>query len=607
MTDNTTRMEEQIRKENRPGVRFIPRLFGFVFGSARAMCLIFMGLSILLSLSRPLLAFIWGEYIDSANALSSGQSLFGVAGLAVCYFAVSFLSSLLERYTEGGEEIERLDIVQRNRFQEKLDTKTYEKLASLPSEMFEIPAINDRIERYMTFTQDSWSGLNRQFMRESYFIVSKAVSVASVALSLYIIHPALCWLVLLAPVPHLYSTYVGNKLRAKLIKDNSKDRREAAYYEKLMQTTAPKEMKALGLHDFFYGKWEKIITGYIRKEQRTQLISALLSVASNIVSTAATAAAIIYSIVLMTRGAISLGGLGAAMALIQSLVSDMGSLMGSVGTVLSKKNEAAMFFDVMDLPEQPKSDGEAEAIDTIEARSVSYRYPLTDKYVLNDVNLTIRKGEHLAFVGENGAGKTTFVRILSGMMTPSRGELLVNGQPEDEAARSARYGAMASVLQSPARYTTFTIGENVSLGDPARPSDPADIARALDAAGFPDADPAALLGKDIGGTDLSGGEWQKLSIARAHYRGRDFILLDEPTGNLDPLAEAEVFRKYIDLSQGKTLIMVTHRISVASLADRIVVFANGRIAEDGTHEELLALGGEYARLYTEQAKWYRAG
>ena len=124
----------------------------------------------------------------------------------------------------------------------------------------------------------------------------------------------------------------------------------------------------------------------------------------------------------------------------------------------------------------------------------------------------------------------------------------------------------------------------MALGDPEKTASPQAIASALDAAGYGEADPNALLGKEIGGTDLSGGQWQKLAIARAHYRGRNFVLLDEPTGNLDPLAEAEVFQKYLDLSQGKTLIMVTHRISVASLADRIVVFAGGKIVEDGTHE-----------------------
>ena len=123
-------------------------------------------------------------------------------------------------------------------------------------------------------------------------------------------------------------------------------------------------------------------------------------------------------------------------------------------------------------------------------------------------------------------------------------------------------------------------------------------------AGLEDKDRESLLGKDVGGVDLSGGEWQKLSIARNVYRDRDFIVLDEPTSNLDPLAETEIFRKYLELSGDKTVIYVTHRISAASLADRIIVFENGRIVQDGTHEELLASGGTYGRLYREQAKWY---
>jgi ATP-binding cassette subfamily B protein len=113
-----------------------------------------------------------------------------------------------------------------------------------------------------------------------------------------------------------------------------------------------------------------------------------------------------------------------------------------------------------------------------------------------------------------------------------------------------------------------------------------------------------LLGKDIGGTDLSGGQWQKLAVARAVYRNRDLIILDEPTSNLDPLAETDIFKKYIALSADKTVIFVTHRISVAALADRIIVFAGGKEVQDGSHADLIREEGEYGRLYREQAKWY---
>ena len=607
MNDRTSRIEEAIRRENPQKFRYLPRLFAYVFRSAKAMCLIFLGLSMLLSLLRPVAALLWGRYIAVAET-GAVQSLLGAAGLLTGYYLIQYLCQLLQRYTESFEEIERLDIVQRNRFQELVDTLAYRKFASLPSEMFEVPAINDRIERFMHFTQDSWDGLNRKIMVSGYQIVAKAVSVVSIAASLYLLHPMLCWLVLIAPIPTLYTTYGADKLRFKFVKDNAGEKREADYYEKLILGQAAKEMKALGLYDFFYGKWKRVIDGYIRKEHRSQWLSALLSLTGDLISSAATAASIVFAIVLMVRGALSLGALAAAMSLIRTLVGDMGSLMSATGSFLSKKNEAAMFFDVMDLPGQQGAGGTPVEVETIEAKSLSYRYPLTEKYVLEHVNLRIQKGEHIAFVGENGAGKTTFVRLLSGMLAPSRGELLVNGQAEDEAGRARRYDAMASVLQSPAKYTTFTIGENVSIGDTVRPANPAGIGRALEAAGYSEADPNTMLGKETGGTDLSGGQWQKLAIARAHYRDRNFVLLDEPTGNLDPMAEAEVFQKYLDLSKGKTLIMVTHRISVASLADRIVVFAGGKIVEDGTHEALLQRGGEYARLYHEQAKWYdRAG
>jgi ATP-binding cassette subfamily B protein len=201
------------------------------------------------------------------------------------------------------------------------------------------------------------------------------------------------------------------------------------------------------------------------------------------------------------------------------------------------------------------------------------------------------------------------VKLLTGTLSPSDGELLFNGIP---AERSAMWhDRLSAVAQNPVRYVTFTVADNVFFGDTAAARDEAEIAEALSFAGLDDIGGAdTLLGKEVGGAELSGGQWQKLAIARAAYRGRELIILDEPTSNLDPLAEADIFQKYMALADSaetaekKTVIFVTHRISVASLADRIVVFANGKIIQDGTHEELMAQGGEYRRLYSEQAKWY---
>ena len=599
MHDRTVPLEDTLKKEHKPALRYLPRLFLYVFRSARAMCLIFLSLAVFLSLLRPILSLIWGRYLEAAEAYRPGASVLPMLGLILSYFLISFLCELLNRYLYNYEEIERLDVVQRNRFQEQFDTRMYQKLAALPAEMFEVPSINDRIARVFKFTQDAWSGLNREVMIKGYVIVAKAVSVAAVAASLYILEPRLCYLVLIAPIPTLYTTYVQSKLEFRFLKDNTPLQRKAEYFEGLMLGQSAKELKALGLFGFFIGKWKKLTGEYVAKQKKKQVARACLELAAQFISAGASVGAMIWAIVLMTQGAMGLGALGASLTLIQTLISDTGALFSAIGGFISKKNEAAAFFDLIDLPEQLTA-AESPAIQTLEFKDVSYRYPLTERYVLQHISVSIRAGERVALVGENGAGKSTFVKLLTGLISPSAGEIWVNGQAE--ASPAARYGAMATVMQQPARYTTFTVADNVRLGDVRKGSAP--VAAALAKAGFEGANEDALLGKDIGGTDLSGGQWQKLAIARAWFRDRGLLVLDEPTGSLDPVAEAEVFQKYLALAAGRTLLMVTHRISVASLADRILVFSGGRLLEDGSHEALMAENGVYARLYQEQAKWY---
>ena len=596
LNDKTTKIENDINIEYQPKLKFVIRLWQYVFGSAKTMCLIFMCLTIALSLLQPVLAFIWGKYIDSANRFVTGANIIPVISLAVSYFVINFVANLIDRYTRAREQIERLDVVQANRFQELLDSKMYRKLSRLDPEYFEIPKINDTMNRVFGFTTDALTGLNNGVMIPGYLIISGAVSVVSIGASLFILNPWLCLLLIIASIPTLYVTYVGNKLQFKFVKDNSKLSREIAYYQGLMLGGAAKEIKALNLFDFFYGKWKTRADEYTVKEKRVYVKQMVLGTINNTISGLASVGGIIFAIVLFSRGKLSLGALAAVMVLIATLIKSNSQLFSSIATVLSKKNESAMFFDLMDLPDQSESGEKISSINEIKAENIRYRYPLTDKYVLENVNLTIRKGEKVAFVGENGAGKTTFVKLISGLISPSDGKLLVDGISSAEVNPQSRFDLLSVVSQDPARYTTFTIGDNVFIGDTEKTRDENIIDNALSFAGIADIDKSLLLGKDIGGTDLSGGQWQKLAIARGFYRNRELIILDEPTGNLDPLAEAEIFKQYLQLAKSKTVIMVTHRISVASLADRIVVFAHGNVVEDGSHRELIENNAEYARL-----------
>ncbi|MCL2056374.1 MAG: ABC transporter ATP-binding protein/permease [Oscillospiraceae bacterium] len=604
INDRTSGIEHDVQAERKPKFSYLVRLFAFAFSSAKLIGCIYLGVFILLSFLRPLLAFIWGRYIQTAEAFSPGDTVIPAALLIAGYFAINFLADLVGRYVMPREEIERLDLVQANHQQELLQSRMYEKLASIPPETLEVPKINDRIEQVFNFIGARWGGMNTQVMLQSYIVIAKSVSVLTIAASLYIFNPWLCLIVLAAPLPTLWSLTIGQKLQFKFIKDNTKLVRRAEYFQKMMLSPAGKELKTLGLHDFFYKKWKAIADEYTLKEKKLIRTQAILQIANYFLLSLANVGGSVFAIILMTMGQLTLGALGAVLSLVSTLVNDTKELLAGFATFLMKKNEAAQFFDLMELPEQRGEGKTCDGIDTIEAKNLKYRYPLTEKYVLDGIDLRIRKGEKVAFVGENGMGKTTFVKLITGTLSPSDGELLINGDAAENIGPVSRYGCLSAVVQDPARYVTFTIADNVFLGDTARARDEDAIDTALQFSGLDVADKNALLGKDIGGTELSGGQWQKLAIARAMYRGRDFIILDEPTSNLDPLAETEIFEKYIALAEDKTVIFVTHRISVASLADRIIVFAGGKVVQDGIHDDLIGSEGEYARLYNEQAKWY---
>ena len=613
--DSTAVFEKDILKENPPKLSYLTRLFKYVFSSAKLMCGIFLTLAVILSVLQPITAFIWGRYIDNTNAYSKitdpqTVQLISLIGLAVLYWFIGFASNMINRYLYGGEDIERLSKVQDHRLQEKFQAKLFKKISKLYPDYMEVPKINDIINRSFDSMGGEWSSLQRGVIIEGYVIIAKVISVIMVAASLYIFNPWLCFIVLVAPIPTLYTTYVGNKLNFKFSRDNGKILREAGYYQGVLLGGSAKEVKALNLFDFFFTKWKVLADDYVVKEKKNQFNVFILGTVSGFISNTASIAANVFAIVLMTQGKLSIGALGAVLALIGTLMDSTSQLFGSIANFISKKNESAQFFELIDLNEQVSKSTDTYSAKTtldiknLEAKNVAYRYPLTDEYRLININFTINKGEKVAFVGENGAGKTTFIKLLTGMLEPSHGEIYINGESVKNIDFADKYNSLSCVFQEPVRFNTFTIADNVFLGDVKKERNENRIDTALEFSGFEGANKDAVLGKNIGGTELSGGQWQKIAISRAYYRDRDSIVLDEPTSNLDPLAEAEVFKKYIAMTEGKTVIMVTHRISVASLADRVVVFKDGEIVEDGSHGDLLANNGEYARLYSTQAQWY---
>ena len=246
---------------------------------------------------------------------------------------------------------------------------------------------------------------------------------------------------------------------------------------------------------------------------------------------------------------------------------------------------------------------------TIEFRHVSFKYPRSEKLVLRDINLTIKSGEHLSIVGLNGAGKTTFIKLLCRLYDVTEGEILVDGVNIKEYSEEEYRRLFAVVFQDFSLFA-FSLRENIAFGEQA---DDAELERVLKLAGlWEDAEKLpqgldTMLYKsfDENGTDLSGGQRQKTAIARALYRNAPVVILDEPTAALDPVAEYEIYRQFNTLVGGKTAVYISHRLSSCKFCDRIVVFADDTIKENGTHDELVSQsGGIYAQMFAEQAKYY---
>ena len=445
-----------------------------------------------------------------------------------------------------------------------------------------------------------------------------AVSFVVVLTSLSVYAP---FVIILAALPGaLVSLFYRNK-NFRYIRFHSKERRQMQYYSSLMvDKDRVQEIKILGLADTFTAKYKAAFDKYYRGLKKLIIREGIVQIAVSLITTVINCLLFVYIAYSVIFDGGKIGDYSLYSGALTSITTYVATLLTSTVTIY----EGTLFIDNMiefmkekreivpsiDEPARP----ERNVPHTVEFKNVSFKYPGVERYVLKNVNLKFEASDTVVLVGLNGAGKSTLIKLLTRLYDPTEGVIYLDGRDLREYDVEALYDIFGIIFQDFGRYAE-TVGENIRFGDVQREYDAASIATAAKRAGA-DGFISALQGGfdtaltrmfEDSGRELSVGQWQKLSVARAFYKDSEILILDEPTAALDPLAEQEVFNQFSKLASGKIAVFVSHKLSSAVSASKIVVIDGGTVAEVGNHEELMALGGRYFELFSTQAKRYAGG
>ena len=329
--------------------------------------------------------------------------------------------------------------------------------------------------------------------------------------------------------------------------------------------------------------------------------------------------AVFICLYLALNKTISIGNFGAAIGAFTMIQFCMRKLLEALGSISMYAAHTKHFFDFLDLAEEEAAESKKSAAEfnnsacslknCIELKNVSFSYPNKDKKAIEDINLSIRKGETIALIGENGSGKTTLSKIILGLYEADEGSILWDGTDLNFLDKDALYKNISLTLQKPVQYN-FSLRENVAISDLSRINEEVKIIEALKEN---DADYLlektdgldGRLGRIFNGAELSGGEWQRLALSRCRFKNADFLVLDEPTSALDPIEESLVLKRFISLIKNKTAVIISHRAGLCRLVDRVALMKEGRLIALGTHDELFSSCEEYRKLYSAQADLYR--
>ncbi|MDT0643801.1 ABC transporter ATP-binding protein [Zunongwangia sp. F363] len=526
--------------------------------------------------------------------------------LVAAEFALAILSDLISR------GINLSDALLGDQYSIDTSVRIIKKTSEINLDQLEDSEFYDKLERARQQTTGR-VGLMSNILTQGEDIVV----ILSLLGGVVAFEPWLIVLLVVSIVPTLINEIKFSGTSYSLARSWTQERRELDYlrYAGASDVTA-KEVKLFGLSDYLAKRFKGLSDKYYTQSKKLAKQRAGWGSFFNIIGTSAYYGAYVFIIFRTVAGALSIGDLTFLSGSFNRLRSKLQGFFTRFTAITESALYLQDYFEFLDLSFAEKnSEGNLPLPEKIssgfEFKNVGFKYPKSEKWVVRNINFELRAGEKLAFVGENGAGKTTLIKLLLRFYEPTEGEILLDGIPVKKYNQAAYQQYFGVIFQDFVKFE-LTLRENIAMGeiqeinDQQRLDSAAQKSLAQEVVAEMPLGYNQQLGKRFkNGKDLSGGQWQKIAIARAYMKDAEVLILDEPTSALDARAETEAFQRFIELTQGKTAVIISHRFSTVRIADRIMVLKDGAVLEIGTHSELMKNNKLYAELFNLQAAGYQ--